>query len=356
MKRFAYVGCRTTRERNARGNGIELYKVNDRTGEWSHLGTVGGLENPSYLAFDKDHKYLYSAHGDTTEASAFRLNPENGMPVYLNTVQLGGSNPVYLVPDPSNQYILIACLGSGSIVAVRREVDGSLGSVDYQYVFPGNEEPQKMTCPHQVYYDLSEKYLVVSLKGTKKTTIPAKEGLAVFKFTPEGGFEEIYSISGRNFDHCRHVAIHPNNKVVYQINELHSCVISLYLDNATGHMTPFQISQTLPDNCVETKSLLAGGICITKDGRYLYASNRGHDSIAMFRIDQETFRLTNIGWVPSMGSYPRFICLDPGSRFLYVANEQSDLIAEFEVTRSGILKYRNYTVKTGSPVCILFSG
>ena len=355
MKRRAYVGCRTSRERNAQGNGIEVYEVNDITGGWSHIGTVETLENPSYLTFDKGKKYLYSVHGDTTEASAFKLDPATGMPVYLNTVQLGGSNPVYLLPDPTNQYILIACLGSGSIVAVRRGADGSLGNVDHQHVFPGNEESQKMTCPHQVYYDLDGKYLIVSLKGIKKTTIPAKEGLAVFQFTPEDGFEEVYSISGRNFDHCRHIAIHPNNKFVYQINELQSSVISLYLDNGTGRMTPFQVSRTLPDNCVDTGRLLAGGICITKDGHYLYTSNRGHDSVAMFSIDQETGRLTNTGWMPSMGSHPRFLGLDPGSRFLYVANEKSNTIMQYRVEDDGMLTYNNYVIKTGSPVCIVFN-
>ncbi|MBS1483245.1 MAG: beta-propeller fold lactonase family protein, partial [Clostridium sp.] len=159
MKRYAYIGCRTTRERDACGNGIEVYQVNDITGGWQHMGTVKTLENPSYLAFDKEGQYLYAVHGDTTKASAFYLEPGTGMPQAINSVELKGSNPVFLLPDHTNQDMLIACLGSGNIVAVQRREDGGLGGVDAQYMFPGNEDVQKMTCPHQIYYDMDEKYL-----------------------------------------------------------------------------------------------------------------------------------------------------------------------------------------------------
>lgn len=354
MKRFAYVGCRTTRERSACGNGIEVYQVNDVTGSWIHVGTVKTLENPSYLSFDKEKQYLYAVHGDTTKASAFKLEPETGMPVYINSIELGGSNPVFLLPDHTNREMLIACLGSGSIMAVRREEDGGLGTVDARYVFPGNEDAQKMTCPHQIYYDMDERYLIVSLKGIKKTTIPAYEGLAVFHFSPESGFHKIQSIGGRNFDHCRQVTVHPDNRFVYLLNELQSRIISLYLDGATGRMAPFQVTQTLPDTCVDTGALLAGTLCCTKDGRYLYVSNRGHDSLAMFSVEQETGRLTNIGWIPSMGRHPRFICLDPTSRYLYAANEKSHTIIQYRVEENGLLTCTNNIIETGSPVCIIF--
>lgn len=354
MKQFAYVGCRTTRERNACGKGIEVYEVNDITGSWQHVRTVKTLENPSYLAFDKTKRYLYAVHGDTTKASAFYLEPDTGIPQYINSVELGGDNPVFLLPDRTNQEMLVACLGSGNIMAVRREEDGSLGKIDAQYMFPGNENEQKKTCPHQIYYDMEEKYLIVSLKGIKKTTIPAYEGLAVFQFSPQAGFHKIQSISGRNFDHCRQIAVHPGNQFVYLLNELQSRIISLYLDGSTGCMTPFQVSQTLPDSCVDTGSLLAGTLCCTRDGRYLYASNRGHDSIAMFRVDQETGRLENIGWIPSMGRQPRFICLDSASRYLYAANEKSHTIIQYKIEENGLLTCTNNVIETGSPVCIVF--
>jgi 6-phosphogluconolactonase (cycloisomerase 2 family) len=354
VKRLAYVGCRSTRERDARGNGIEVYEVNDITGEWRHAGTVPARENPSYLAFDSEKKYLYAVHGDTDEMSAFSLDAETGMPVYLNTVTLGGSNPVYLVPDPSNRYMIVACLGTGNIVAVGLNGDGSLGKAEYNYVFPGNEGEQKTTCPHQVYYDNSGKYLIVSCKGVKKTTIPAVMGLAVFNFSPEKGFELLESISGRNFDHCRHVAVHPGNRFVYQVNELQNSVISLYLDNSTGQMTPFQVISTLPDHCVDTRRLLASGICMTKDGRYVFVSNRGHDSIAIYSADQKNGRLTSIGWMPTMGRQPRFIGLDPTGHFLYAANEKSDTIEKFIVEDNGFLTYNGQASQTGSPVCIVF--
>lgn len=356
MKRFAYVGCRTTRERDACGNGIEVFSINDSTGEWKHVETVETLENPSYLTFDKTERFLYVVHGDTTKASAFCADESTGKLEHINTVDLGGSNPVYILPDRTNSALLIACLGTGDIVSVRREEDGSLGPVTHRYMFDGNEGEKKMTCPHQIYYDRKEEHLFVSLKGIKKTTIPALEGLAVFSFCPETGFEKLQSIKGRNFDHCRQVTLSPDNRFVYMLNELQSVIVVLDYDEKSGEIRPFQVVQTLPESCVNTGRLLAGTICCTEDGAYLYASNRGHDSIAMFSVDKYIGHIRSMGWVPTMGRKPRFICIDPTGQYVYAANEESSTIAQFRIENNGMLTYTNYMIKTGSPVCIAFKG
>lgn len=354
MKHLIYVGSRTTRERNAHGNGIEVYESDYSTGHWKHLQTVDGLENPSYLCMDKTHSYLYAVHGDQRQASAFKMDPESGRLTFLNTVDIQGQNPVYLLPDKSNRFILIACLGTENIVAVERNSDGTLGRVVHNHYLPGAEEG-KNTCPHQIFYDREEKYLIVSAKGGRDITTGAKTGINVFTFSPEAGFHCVYSLGGRNLDECRHVAVHPNNRFVYQVNERRNVVLSCILNNESGKLVPFQTSQTLPDNCADPKLILASGIDITKDGKFVYVSNRGHDSVALFEVDQTSGKLSSLGFVPSMGSFPRFLGLDLESRFLYVANERSDNIAQYEVQKDGRLILTNQQIKTGSPVCILFA-
>lgn len=354
MKQFVYVGSRTTRERNARGNGIEVYESDCRTGLWRHLQTVEGLENPSYLCMDKTGQYLYTVHGDQRQASALKIDQASGKLTWINTVDIPGQNPVYLLPDKSNRFLLIACLGTENIVAVERNEDGSLGRTVFNHLLPGAEEG-KNSCPHQIFYDREEKYLIVSAKGGRNITTGAKTGMNVFTFSAEEGFQLVYSLGGRNLDECRHVAVHPNNRFVYQVNERRNVVLSWLLDNETGEMTPFQTSQTLPDSCADPKLILASGIDITKDGRFVYVSNRGHDSIALFEVDPVSGKLSSLGFVPSMGDFPRFLGLDPESRFLYVANERSDNIAQYEVQRDGRLVLTNQEIKTGSPVCILFA-
>ena len=354
MRHMIYVGSRTTRERNARGNGIEVYESDYSTGLWRHLQTVDNLENPSFLCMDKTRRYLYTVHGDKRQASALKIDPESGKLTLINTVDIPGQNPVYLLPDKTNQYILIACLGTENIVAVRRKDDGSLGTADFNYVLPGAEEG-KNTCPHQIYYDREEKYLIVSAKGGRNITTGAKTGINVFTFSPEKGFQPVFSLGGRNLDECRHVTIHPNNRFVYQVNERRNVVLSCLLNNETGELRPFQTSQTLPDNCADPKLILASGIDITKDGKYVYVSNRGHDSVAIYAVDQTSGKLSSRGFVSSMGDFPRFLGLDPNSRFLYVANERSDNIAQYEVQENGSLILTEQMIKTGSPVCILFA-
>lgn len=319
MKRFAYVGCRTTKERDARGKGIEIYSMHDLTGNWKHVGTQTGLVNPSYLAFDKTMEYLYAIHGDFSEVSSFKVNKDSGLLTPLNQQSTQGENPVYLTPDSSNTFILVANLQTGSIVALPRNPDGTLGAVKYTATIPGIKEGD-ISHPHQIIYDRAEKHLFVPSQGRKagytKTT--------VFAFDPAKGFEEKSVLHTRERAEARHVAIHPNNQYVYLINEKDNSVCFHTYDACAGELTPVQIVPTIPE--FYTGNGWASGIAITGDGRYVYASNRTHDSVTMYRVNPEDGTLSTLGWVSSQGTTPRFLTIDPMSRFIYVANETSDTI------------------------------
>ena len=124
---FAYVGCRTSKERNARGLGIEVFQVN-ATGAWSHVQRVAGLDNPSFLAFDREQRFLYAVHGDLSDISAFSIDPATGMLTLLNRQSTEGRNPAHLLIDASGRYILVANYATGSVAVLPRNADGSLGA------------------------------------------------------------------------------------------------------------------------------------------------------------------------------------------------------------------------------------
>ncbi|MBR0249176.1 MAG: beta-propeller fold lactonase family protein, partial [Synergistaceae bacterium] len=148
MKKFAYVGCRTTKERNARGKGIKVFNAET----WGLLQTLEGLVNPSYLCFDKTGDFLYTIHGDFSEISSFRVNRENGNISLLNTRSTGGVNPVHLSVDSSNRWVFVANLQTGTVAVIPRNDDGTLGTLKELYTLPGKIE-STVSHPHQVMQD-----------------------------------------------------------------------------------------------------------------------------------------------------------------------------------------------------------
>ena len=165
---FAYVGCRTTKERNARGKGINVYYV-EPSGEWKHVQLVEDLINPSFLAMDRMQKYMYTIHGDFSEISAFAIDPANGGLTFLNRQSTEGKNPVHLVPDPSNRYMVVANYATGTLVTLPILSDGKLGVVIDKVSLPGepgpNKTQQESSHPHEVSYDRQGRFIIVPDKG-----------------------------------------------------------------------------------------------------------------------------------------------------------------------------------------------
>ena len=352
---FAYVGCRTTKERNARGEGINVYRGSGTTGEWTHLQLISGLANPSYLAFDRGRRFLYAVHGDLTDISSFSIDPITGKLTYLNSVSTFGKNPVYLTIDPTNRWVIVANHLSSSVVVLKRNPDGTLGGglVD-EAKLSGRLGPhrieQPFSKPHQVVYDRSERFLIVPDKGVDQ----------VFTFTLDSDTGKLTQVAAgtpraRDGSGPRHVDFHPSNAFAYVLGELDSTVTAHRFDQATGRLTPFQLVTTLPDTFVGDSR--ASEIDVSHDGRFLYASNRGHDSVVTFTVDSNSGRLTPVGWTDAQGKTPRFFALDPAGRFLFVADEDSDRIVPFETaTADGRLLPKGDPIVTGSPVCIVFKG
>jgi 6-phosphogluconolactonase (cycloisomerase 2 family) len=350
---FAYIGCRTTRKRNARGRGLGVYRLDEGAGgPWTQVQEIGDLVNPSYLTFDHTGGMLYVVHGDHSEVSAFRVDRETGMLAFVNQQSTYGLNPVHLVVDPTGRFLLISNYATGSLVSLPIAADGALEPICDLALLPGEIGPhrqqQSFSHPHQLLLDPTGACFIVPDKGLDTTFfVEIDEKGSLHLDLPKNS-------GARPGAGPRHAVFHPAAPVLYLVNELDSSVTTCSYDAATRTLTPLELISTQPAGFFGANS--AAAISILPSGRFLYVSNRGHNSVAIFAIDPQTQALTSIGWVPTEGTIPRFITLDPAGEILLVANEGSDTIVSFRIdTTSGMLTPTGSVIETGSPVCILFA-
>ena len=310
---YAYVGCRTTKERNARGEGLKTYAI-EASGEWRELQCLVTEPNPSYQTLDREGKFLYSVHGDFTKASSYKILPDHTLE-HINTIDIGGRNPVDITVDKENRRVIVATLQGGTLYSIERNWDGSLGKIVSAFTYEG-KEPGKVSTIHQCIWDRSMDYLFAAAQGR----VNGYGQFRALKYDKEtGAFAETSRFMARTWDEPRHAAVHPNNRWVYLCEEKGNKVLYFQFDHERGALEALQ-----------------------------------ELSIAVYRIDRTTGYLKNVGFYPCLGKTPRFFCFAPNGR-CYVANEDSDTIIEFDFDSSGRLVPTLNVVRTGSPVCIVFT-
>lgn len=349
---FAYVGSRTTRERNARGEGITVFRVDPASGALERAQVLGGLVNPSYLALNRRGDRLYTVHGDGQEVSVLDVDAASGRVSHRQTQSCQGRNPVHLALDPSERFLVVSNHLNGALAVLPVREDGSLGEVSQIVQMPGEPGPhrveQPFAKPHFNPFDPSGRYVVVPDKGLNR----------VFSFRFEDGRLVPAAkpwAQARETAGPRHVAFHPTLPYAWVVNELDSTVTAYRFDAENGALDAMQVVSSLPDT--HTGDSRAAGIAADARGRTVYASNRGADSIAVLSVDQASGRLAFLEAVPSQGRTPRFFTLSPDGRFMYVLNEDSDAIATFAVdAASGRLAATGAVVPCASAVCMVFSG
>lgn len=346
---LVYVGSRTTRERNARGAGISVYRLDAVHGTLAPVQVVGDLVNPSYLALNQRGDRLYSVHGDGHEVSSFAVDATSGRLQWLQTQDCQGRNPVHLALDPSGRHLVVANHLTSALAVLPVQADGTLAPVSQVLTLEGTPGPhrkeQPFAKPHFNPFDPSGRWVVVPDKGLDR----------VFSLRFEDGrLHGAQQVDTREGAGPRNLVFHPAAPYAYVVNELDSTVTAYRFDVATGALAPLQILTTLPDDfCGNSR---AAGIAIDRSGRTLYASNRGHDSIAVFRIDVATGRLHFIAAQRVDGRTPRFFTLAPSGHFLFALNEDSDSIQSFAVdAATGTLAPTGWSLPCGSPVCMVFS-
>ncbi len=351
---FVYVGSFTTAQRKARGDGIHVYRVDPTTGAWTHVQHIGGLINPSFLALSPDQRFLYSVHGDGDQATAFALDRASGQGKLLNQGATGGKNGVRQAVDPTGKFLVVANYASGSAAVLPIAPDGSLKDQHQLVALPGEPGPhraeQASSHPHDIVFDPSGRFVLVPDKGLDR--------VFVFRFDGATGrltAAEPDSVKTRPGAGPRHLAFHPKLPIAWVLNELDSTAATYRWDAERGTLTPIQVITTLPTDF--TGSSTTAEIAVSPDGRFVYCSNRGHDSVALFAVNATDGSLSPVGWQSTQGRGPRFIGLDPAGRFLHAANEQGDTVVTFRVdTGSGKLTPTGEVTKNASPVTIVFTG
>lgn len=349
---FAYVGSYTTpgRDGHGNGNGINVYRVNRRTGAFSHVHHLGGLENPSFLAINRAGTRLYSIHGDRTEANSFTIEPGTGHIAPLNRQSTGGYNPVHLAFDATERFLAIANYGTDSLAVLPVDKDGSLLPYRTLTTVTGTLGPnrfqQRTMCVHHIPLDRQGRYFYVPCKGSDAV-------IAYRLDVRRRVLVEAARVNARAGAAPRHIDFHPRRALAYVINELDSTLTTYRQNRETGALTPLQTIPSTPDSF--TGYSTGAEIALDRAGRHVYVTNRGHDSVGVFAIDPAKGTLAPQQWVPTHGKTPRFFTFDPAEKFLYVANQDGHSIVTYRVGRDGRLTPSPVRVKVGSPACIVFS-
>jgi len=343
---FAYVGGYTTKDRDGRGDGIHVYRVDGLSATWTHVQHVAGEENPSLFTLRPDNRVLYSVHGALTHVSAFSIDPASGHLQLLNRQEAGGNNPVDAALDATSRFLVVPNYSSGNVAVLPLGSDGALQPVAQVFELPGKPGPdpvqQSSSHPHAVIFDHSRRFVIVPDKGFDCTFI--------FRFE-NGRLALNQAIPSRPGAAPRHCIFHPTLSVLYVNNELDSTVTAYSWND--GRVEEIEVVGTLPEG--ETGKNTTAEIGIAPDGRFLYVSNRGHDSVAVFGVAQDSGRLSFFGCEPTGGKRPRFFALDPAGDFLYAANQEGDSIVAFNVDKeSGMLTRTMQEVRVGSPSAISF--
>jgi 6-phosphogluconolactonase len=345
---LVYVGTYT----KGPSRGIYAFRFNSK-GKLTPLGVAAETLNPSFLAEHPNHKFLYAVNegGGANAVSAFAIDDKTGKLKPLNQVPSGGNGPCHLAVDPSGHWLAVANYGSGHMAIVPIHADGRLGeAIQVEHHEGTSVDRARQNGPHAhcVLFSPDHRYLLLADLGLDKIFVYKFDAASGHITANEPSFGSVAPGAG-----VRHLAFHPNGKVLYSINEMAKTVTAFHWDGAKGTLEAFQSIATVPEGA---KGGSTAEIAVNRAGTRVYGSNRGDDSIALFAVDPERQTLSAIDRTPTLGKTPRHFTLDPTGKFLLAANQDTDDIAVFSVhPNTGQLTPVGGLVKDApAPVCILF--
>jgi 6-phosphogluconolactonase len=351
---LVYVGTYTS----GKSEGIYLYKLNLTSGELTRAGTTKGVVNPSFLTLAPNRRYLYAvnevddfAGRKSGAVSAFAVDQKTGELRLLNQQASLGANPCYVEVDASGKFVLIANYTGGNVAVFPIHSDGSLGESADTKQYQGssvNRERQEGPHAHCIRLDPTNRFAYSCDLGTDKIMIFRFDARSGKLLPGEPPWVQVKPGAGP-----RHLAFHQSGRYVFTLNEMHSTVTAFARDPEKGTLRELQTVATLPKDFGGANT--GADIHVSPTGRFLYSSNRGHDSIAIFKIDPRNGALTAIGHEPTRGMTPRNFAIDPSGAFLLVANQKSGNIVGFRLDeRTGRLSATGQVVQVPSPVCLKF--
>ncbi|MBE0532343.1 MAG: lactonase family protein [Rhodospirillales bacterium] len=341
-----------------KGKGIYVYRLDPASGALEQVGLTTGVTNPSYLAFDSSRRFLYAVNElktydgkPTGTVSAFAVDTQSATLRFLNKRLTHGTDPCHVLVDNACKHIFVANFMSGSVCVLPIRDDGSLDEASDFIQHQGSGiDPARQKGPHahSVTLDAVNRFAFVPDLGLDR--------LMVYRFDPMRGMLEANGIPWIKMKPGagpRHVAFHPAGRFAYLVNELDSTIAVLTYDADSGAFAHLQTVPTLPE-AFDGKSTCAD-IQVAPSGRFVYASNRGHDSIAIYRVNLRSGALIHVGHEPTQGKTPRSFGIDPTGRFLLAANQDSDTIVSFRIDPDdGTLSSTGPAKPVPTPVCVKF--
>lgn len=350
---FVYVGA-------ARGEGdpegIYIFTMDMASGALHPVGAVTDIKNPSFLALHPRKDVLYAIDEDRSKSpseayvAAFRIDRGTGRLTFAGRRPTCGQGLAHVSVDHGGRFLFATHYGGGSVTVLPIDQDGALGNATgvVQHEGRGDHPRQDAPHPHSAFSDPTDRFVLVPDLGLDRVFIyrlDAARGKLVPNDPP---WAALAPASGP-----RHLAFHPNGRFVYVINELASTVTTFHWGAEHGHMTPLQTVTTLPSGYAGAEANTTAEILVHPSGRFVYGSNRGHDSIAVFAVSEKDGTLTPLGHVPTQGGHPRNFALDPTGTYLYAENRDSNNIVVFRIDgRNGMLEATGHVTEVPRPVCI----
>jgi 6-phosphogluconolactonase len=353
-KMRVYIGTYT----GPKSKGIYRLDFDPVTGALTPKGVAAETPSPSFLAISPDRKFLYAANevgrfeGKAAGSiSSFAIDPKTGDLTPLNRKSSGGADPCYVVVDPTGKFVLTANYSGGSVEVLPIGPDGKLGEPTALVQHKGSsvdKARQEGPHAHAIDLDASGKFAVSADLGLDK--------LLIYRLDPRNGSLEPNtspSASVKPGSGPRHFAFHPDGKHAFAINEMASTVTAFEYDASKGTLAEVQT--------ISTRKPVAGSgnstaeILVHPSGKFVYGSNRGEDSLAIFSVEPASGTLTIVGHQPTGGKTPRNFGIDPTGRFLIAANQDSSTIVVFRIDQqTGLLKQVGEPLAVPSPVCVKF--
>ena len=368
LDNIVYVGTYTRALSHTPGQAEGIYRCrfDPVTGALTVESAIPGAANPSYLALDPQRRYLYAVEeieeyeGQASGAvSAFAVDAETGGLTWLNRQPSHGTAPCHVSIESSGRWALLANYGSGSIAAYPIAADGQLGEASAIVQHEGGSvNPQRQQGPHA--------HMIVPAPrpagaGAQRRILVNDLGLdkvLVYRLDPDQGTLTPNDPPWGTVDPGlgpRHLAFHSGRDIVYVLNEIGSSLTTFAYDPASGALATLQTLSTLPGDFTGNNS--CADIHVAPSGRFVYSSNRGHDSIAIFAVDEASGTLSPVGHVPSGGGTPRNFALDPTGSFLLAANQRGNTIVSFRINQeTGWITPTGHVAEVPTPVCVIFAG
>jgi 6-phosphogluconolactonase len=353
---LVYIGTYT----GPKSKGIYVSRLDLAAGTLSTPELAAASANPSFLAIHPTRELLYAVNEigqyegkPSGSVSAFAIERATGTLKALNQQPSVGAGPAHITVDHGGRNVLVANYGGGSVAVLPIAADGTLKAATAFMQHAGssvNASRQKEPHAHSVIVDSRDRFAYVADLGIDKVMVYRLDAAAGTLTAADPAFTAVQAGAGP-----RHVSLHPNGRYAYVINELTNSVTAFTRDAERGALTTMQTVSTLPAGTEAPPTFSTAEVLVHPSGRFLYGSNRGHDSITLFTIDEKTGRLTFVETQPTQGSTPRGFGIDPTGAYLIAGNQRSDTVIVFRIDqKTGRLTPTGSKIEVGAPVSVKF--